>query len=106
MVGQRSRNFQVPSTKRAKLIPAKAEPAPKIPRWPFSRSTETINASDWPKVYGKIRDKAIKALETENDEAQLTIKALLDERDKLKEEVTKLKAVQESIKNIVTASET
>lgn len=55
----------------------------KIPEWPFSRRSETLQQADWPKLYKKIRDKAIKQLEKELDDAHLTIKDLLDQRDAL-----------------------
>jgi hypothetical protein len=68
---------------------SKAEPANKkivgapIPPWPFVRRSETITREEWPGIYKKIRDKAVKQLERENDQAQLTIRELLDKIDVL-----------------------
>lgn len=82
--------------------PAASVPHAKIPKWPFARSSETITISDWPKIYNKIKDKAIKALEHENDEAHLTIKEMLDTIDKLKTDLEAAQATINAVKSAVS----
>jgi hypothetical protein len=55
----------------------------KIPAWPFARRSETITQQDWPKIYKRIRDKAIKELDREIEGLHESITSLLNEKDAL-----------------------
>jgi hypothetical protein len=72
-----------------------------IPPWPFARRSETISRDEWPGVYKKIRDKVIKQLEKENEQAQLTIRDLLDQNDILRVGATSAEAKLVQIREIV-----
>jgi hypothetical protein len=80
-----------------------AQAAIKIPKWPFSRNAETITFEQWPKVFKKIRDKAIAELEHENNEAQITIKSLLDELDEVKKNAANDAATIAAMKQLLDA---
>jgi hypothetical protein len=77
------------------------------PPWPFARREVTLNFVHWGDIWKKLKDRATRDLERENLEAHKTIKALLDERDALREgaaAATKAKAeALEALKNALAS---
>jgi hypothetical protein len=93
---------KLPRGTQTSEVPA-VQAAVKIPKWPFSRNAETITFEQWPKVFKKIRDKVIAELEHENNEAQITIKSLLDELDEVKKNAAKDAATITAMKQLLDA---
>jgi hypothetical protein len=96
-----------PAKKIQKVVPTAIVAAKheiKIPDWPFARRSETITQQDWPKIYKRIRDKAIKELDREIDGLHESITGLLNEKDALIKGGTaasqKLSQVTEIIKQL------
>ena len=81
------------------------KPEPKltvvIPPWPFARRSETISRDEWPVIYKKIRDKTVRQLEKENEQAQLTIRDLLDQNDLLRAGAASAEAKLAQVREVV-----
>lgn len=98
-------------SEKTRLAVLRVEPEPQrankkvdtTPPWPFPRREVTIKSSEWQVLWKKIRDKTARDLERDNNVAQETIKALLDERDELRAQVNDASSTVDTIALALTA---